>query len=213
MRKLFLFIFAALCLGLIAVSCKKEGTQKYGVDGKTPMPKAVDLGIKVNGKTIKWASFNLGASTPEGYGDFYAWGEMEPKASYTDENYTFKDNPLNLTDAGRDVAREKLGGKWRMPTAEEFDALWDQCTWTEVFSNGVKLIKATGPNKKSILFPYAGYRYDSSFYDYGLYGNCWTSSIHTGNSNLASYLLYSASEVSVKSSSRSLGRTVRPVSD
>lgn len=66
---------------VLAVSCKKDdkpGKGKYGVDGVTPMPEAIDLGIKVNGKTIKWASCNLGASSPEEYGDYYAWGETAP---------------------------------------------------------------------------------------------------------------------------------------
>ena len=84
---------------------------------------AVDIGIKVGGKTIKWASANLGAEQPYEYGHYYAWGEMETKLVYTQESYTYKKEPDNLTAAGRDVARALLGGTWRMPTEAELAAL------------------------------------------------------------------------------------------
>ena len=100
MRKSLFICLAALIV--LAVSCKKDNSndvskQKFGVDGVTPLPEAVDLGTVVNGKTVLWASFNLGASKPEEYGDYYAWGEkityystLEPlvwaKRNETDEN-------------------------------------------------------------------------------------------------------------------------------
>ena len=99
-------VLLVLCgiITLMFVSCKKDDkpsnsgdSAKYGVDGVTPLPEAVDLGTVVNGKTVLWASFNLGASKPEEYGDYYAWGEkityystLEPlawaKRDETDEN-------------------------------------------------------------------------------------------------------------------------------
>lgn len=79
MKKLFYLSLAALML--LSVSCKKddkpgkgEDSAKYGVDGVTPLPEAVDLGLPSG---LKWASFNLGASKPEESGDYYAWGETE----------------------------------------------------------------------------------------------------------------------------------------
>ena len=203
------------------ISCEKEGSgnhsfgrTKYGVDGKTPLPETVDLGIKVNGKTIKWASCNLGASSPEEYGDYYAWGELEPKLSYTEENYTFKDNPSNLTDAGRDVARVKLGGKWRMPTIEELFAISEQCIWTDDFVNGVKVKKATGPNKKCIYFPYAG-AWDGSSLGYaGSIGEYWSSSLNTGSPRNAYLLNFGSGDVYASNDYRRYhGLSVRPVSE
>ena len=121
MKRLLYLSLAALMV-LAGTSCKKENSndvpkQKYGVDGVTPLPEAVDLGL-----SVKWASFNLGASKPEEYGDYYAWGETEVKDEYTEENYSYHDNPKVLPPE-KDVAQVKLGGKWRMPTTDEIEEL------------------------------------------------------------------------------------------
>ena len=115
------------------------------------IPDAVDLGIVVDGKTIKWASFNLGASSPEEYGDYYAWGETAPKENYSWETYELYngsestltrynnnssygtvDNKTEFKDYNYadDAARARLGGKWRMPTDAEWTELMTKCTWT-----------------------------------------------------------------------------------
>ena len=150
MKKLVYFFMAASLL--MAVSCKKEipdtVTTKYGVDGETIEPDAVDLGTVVNGKTVKWASFNLGASKEYESGDYYAWGEMSPKNEYSWKTYIYSNGTLNkltkycpedksgqwdgaeLGPDGKttllpydDVAHMKLGGNWRMPTMDELDEL------------------------------------------------------------------------------------------
>lgn len=148
MKKLFCLSLTALML--LSVSCNKDdkpGKGKYGVDGVTPLPEAVDLGLPSG---IKWASFNLGASKPEEYGDYYAWGETEPKSDYSWATYKYANGdynkltkycPKDKTDywdvAGKDpdgettllpsddddVAHLKLGGKWRMPTKEDIEEL------------------------------------------------------------------------------------------
>ncbi len=111
---------------------------------------AIDLGL-----SVKWASFNLGASKPEEYGDFYAWGEIEPKTSSTCDWSTYKwcngtessltkycpsdktnswggpgspDNKTTL-DLEDDVAHVVLGGTWRMPTDNDWTELREKCTW------------------------------------------------------------------------------------
>ena len=77
MKKLFYLSMAAL-LVLGAVSCDKDSKKaSYGVDGVTPMPEAVDLGIEVDGHKVLFGSFNLGASREDELGDYYAWGETE----------------------------------------------------------------------------------------------------------------------------------------
>ena len=160
---------AALML-LAAISCDKDkkpgegddpGNQtsiKYGVDGKTPLPEAVDIGLVVNGKTVKWASFNLGASKEYEYGNYYAWGETEPKAEYSNENYKHANGGLTKLTAycpedwaslwdssikqdgpdgelqllpSDDAAHVHLGGAWRLPTEDEFHALSDLKNDTE----------------------------------------------------------------------------------
>ena len=160
MKKLFCLSLAALTL--LSVSCKKDdkaGKGKYGVDGVTPLPEAVDLGTVVNGKNIKWASFNLGASKEYEYGDYYAWGEIATKSDYSWATYTYANGANNkLTKycqkdsksfwdvadkepdgevtllPSDDVAHVKLGGNWRMPTLDEINALLalrtnDDYTW------------------------------------------------------------------------------------
>ena len=150
MKKLFPFFLAVLLMLPAAVSCKKDNPAKikYGVDGKTPLPEAVDLGIVVNGKSVKWASFNLGASKETDYGYYLAWGETEEKENYTWATYKYAkgsgnkltrycpkdkqdywggeslpDNETTLLPSD-DAAHQKLGGKWRMPTKEELEALF-----------------------------------------------------------------------------------------
>ena len=77
MKKFMYFLLAALTV-LAVVSCDKDNPVKYGVDGKTPLPEAVDIGFEVDGQKVLWANFNLGASKEWELGDYYAWGETEP---------------------------------------------------------------------------------------------------------------------------------------
>ncbi len=196
MRKAFSLLLAGLCLCCAILSCKKsEPLDKpsdnltYGADGKTPMPTAVDMGI--DGLSIKWASFNLGASYPADYGDYYAWGEMAAKESYTEENYTLKTAPSNLTKAGRDVVREKLGGNWRMPTGEELKALRRTCHLTHEMINGVKMAKYTNlKNNNSIYFPMGGYKRDNSVREIGRSGYYWASDTDEYEDIQYSYVIY-----------------------
>ena len=131
-----------------------------------PLPEAVDLGL-----SVKWASFNLGASAPEGYGNNYAWGEIETKNDYSWETYKWcngsetsltkynsnslygtVDNKMTL-DLEDDVAHNKLGGAWRMPTNEEWKELEDNCSWTWTNQNGRYGRLVTAPNGNSIFLP------------------------------------------------------------
>lgn len=200
MRKAFSLLLAGLCLCCAILSCKKsEPLDKpsdnltYGADGKTPMPTAVDMGI--DGLSIKWASFNLGASYPADYGDYYAWGEMAAKESYTEENYTLNTPPSNLTAAGRDVVREKLGGNWRMPTGEELNSLRQMCQLDFEMINGVKMVKFTSrKNQNSIYFPMGGYKRDNSVKEIGRSGYYWASDINDYGEARRTYFLYPTSD-------------------
>ena len=97
---------------------------------------AVDIGIVVNGKPVKWASCNIGASKKEEYGNFYAWGETDTKpykdfvwskykwgnAGNASAMTKYKQTNMKL-EPEDDVAQVQLGGGWRMPTPEELQAL------------------------------------------------------------------------------------------
>lgn len=181
---------------------------------------AIDLGL-----SVKWASHNIGAATPEGYGNYYAWGETATKSDYspsTSKWYGISYSSLqsqgvidsngNLT-ATYDAATQNWGGRWRMPTKSEMDELDTKCTWTWTTYNGVNGIKVVGPNGNSIFLPAAGYRYDSDLNGAGSYGGFWSSTAYDYHN---SYYLYFNSgnyyNYGLENYYRSGGVTVRPVS-
>lgn len=172
----------------------------------------VDLGL-----SVKWATCNVGATKPEEYGDYFAWGETQPKSIYnwstykycngsstsltkycTDSSYGTVDNKTIL-EAADDAARANWGGSWRMPTKAEQDELRNNCTWTWTTQNGVNGYKVTskksGYTNKSIFLPAAGCRRGSSLYDAGSYGYYWSSSLYTDGPISAYYLGFNSSYV------------------
>lgn len=166
----------------------------------------VDLGL-TSGRL--WAKVNIGATSPEDFGDKYAWGELVTKSSYTTANYTYSDNPTTLP-AERDVATQKLGSDWRMPTYAEIKELCNQCTWTWTTVNGTKGYLVEGKNGNSIFMPAAGDFDGTRFNDKNIYGYYWTSSCidsryaHALNFNSTGTLLNPYHD-------RYHGRSVRPV--
>lgn len=161
---------------------------------------AIDLGLPSG---TKWASYNVGASKPEEFGGYYAWGETEVKDNYTRETYqyTIKEAVLSLKD---DVANVKWGGEWRMPTHEEANELLSKCDWENAEINGVKGKKVIGPNGNSIFLPEAGER-DGA--EHGCVGwmRYWTSTKYKYNEKSARML----SDTGCCDGHR--GLTVRPV--
>ena len=187
-------------------------------------PEYVDLGL-----SVKWATFNVGATKPEDYGDYFAWGETEPKSTYSWSNYKWcrgsettltkycnhsgygtVDNKTTL-ELSDDVAAVNWGGKWRMPTDAELTELREQCTWTWTTQSGVNGYKVTGSNGNSIFLPAAGYRGGSSLGDAGSIGKYWSSSLDTDYPSYAYYLFFYSSYVGWSSYNRGYGQSVRPV--
>ena len=188
----------------------------------------VDLGL-----SVKWATCNVGATKPEEYGDYFAWGEVEPKETYDWTTYKWYNGPDNLTkyctnsdygtfdgkstlELADDAARANWGGSWRMPTKEEQDELRDNCTWEGTTQNGVEGCKVTskkkGYTKNSIFLPAAGCRFRSDLSDAGLYGHYWSSSLKTDERNDAYYLRFDSYYfVGRGNDFRLRGRPVRPV--
>lgn len=195
----------------------------------------VDLGLPSG---LKWASCNIGATAPENYGDYYAWGETAPKddyswktykhangaenkltkycnnASYGDNGFTDGKTTLEPED---DAAHVNWGGSWRMPTDAEWTELCTQCAWTWTTQNGVNGYQvASKTNGNSIFLPAAGYRYGTLLDDAGGFGLSWSSSLYDSRPGHAWYLLFYSDSVngdyySRYHSYRSLGRSVRPV--
>ena len=150
----------------------------------------VDLGL-----SVKWATMNIGANAPEECGDYFAWGETEPKDYYDwstckwcngssntltkyciDSRYGTIDNKTTL-DLSDDAAHANWGGTWRMPTVDEIKELVNICSWEWTTQNGVNGQKATGPNGNSIFLPAAGFRLIVDLNDMGSYGFYWSSSL------------------------------------
>lgn len=110
---------------------------------------AVDLGL-----SIRWASCNLGAEKPEEYGNYFAYGETEPKSIYSWENWN---NPRTLQlNWDNDAATQQLGSGWRMPTKSECEELLNECSWKLIDIGDVKGYEVTGKNGNSIFLPLTG---------------------------------------------------------
>ena len=145
-----------------------------GIGGSTDKVEYVDLGLPSGNL---WAKCNLGASAPEAYGDYYAWGEVEPKQEYTKSNhkwykegapsqgftkYNNEDGKLTLEDED-DAVIQKIGNGWRTPTLADFRELTNQkyTTIEKTTLNGVAGYQITSKkNKKSIFIPFAGFKND-----------------------------------------------------
>ncbi len=143
--------------------------------------KKIDLGL-----SVCWADRNVGASSPEDYGEYFAWGETEPKNEYTAETYKYYDKTKkNYIDIGKDisgtkydVARAKWGGNWRMPSLKEIKELLEKCSWQWTELKGIKGYKVIGPNGNNIFLPTAGRRLRTEVNSRGSAGFYWSSRLY-----------------------------------
>ena len=229
MKKTFKFM-ALLAMGaaLTFVACGNTGDS-----GSTETAEWVDLGLPSG---LLWAACNLGASSPEEYGDYYAWGETTTKSNYnwstykyctvdaegglatltkysTNSGHDFVGTPDNLTtlEAMDDAATQKLGSGARMPTKAEWEELIDNTTaeWTTL--NGVNGRKFTASNGNSLFLPAAGGRWDVELYSAGDDGSYWSSSLYESYPDGAWYFYFDSDVQSVDGGDRRSGPSVRPV--
>ena len=177
-----------------------------------PKHEYVDLGLPSG---TKWATCNVGANTPEEYGDFYAWGETETKSEYTEENCVTCGESIDdiSGNPNYDVARAKWGGSWRMPTKEDIIELIENCTWKWTAQNNVSGYKVTGSNGNSIFLPAI---VDSSYVILRWLGSYWGSTPTEKYDNEAFSFGFHCNEwlrdISYDYRWRNQGLTVRPVS-
>lgn len=172
----------------------------------------VDLGLPSG---LKWATCNVGATTPEGYGNYYAWGETTTKASYGQSNsVTYRQQISDFSgNATYDAARANWGSTWRMPTKAEMHELKNNCTWTCTTQNGVNGMIVTGPNGNSIFLPATGSYYGSSRSLVDEYGYYWSSTPIESDTYRAYALYFNSGYRDVYWYDRYGGFTVRPVTD
>ena len=181
-------------------------------------PHKIDLGLPSG---TKWSCCNVGASTPEGYGGYYSWGETWEKDTYDWSNYIHCDGEANTChDIGNDISGSQncdaayvnMGMSWRMPSNEQMLELNENCTseWTTV--NGINGRIITGPNGASIFLPAAGYRWNDALNTVGSYGRYWTSTVYPSDSNYAYYVSFYSGSISwSKNNYRYNGFSIRPI--
>ena len=174
--------------------------------------KFVDLGLPSG---LKWAAYNVGAESPEEYGDYFAWGEIQPKDAYTEENcsslYLYAEDISGHMYL--DAARAKWGSPWRMPTEQEIIELVLNTNGMSTELNGVRGTMVTGRNGNSIFFPYAGKMIDTTLYDEGDFGYYYSSSLTkpiTSDSG-PYYYFVDDTQGTTSSVNRYPGFTIRPV--
>ena len=223
MNKRLLTMFSALVPMTLAIAQAPADVQ------------AVDLGLPSG---IRWASCNVGATTPEGYGYYFAWGETESKKDYSWETYKyanfgetyhykftkyctdassgdngFIDNKTVL-EPEDDAATANWGDVWRMPTDAEWTELREQCAWTWTTQNGMNGYQvASKTNGNSIFLPAAGFRNGTSLYLQGRRGYYSSSSLLENYSDNVWIVTFNHEEVYRHSNNRNNGLSVRPVQD
>ena len=197
------------------------------------VPEVVDLGL-----SVKWASFNLGAARPEEFGDYFAWGETEPKDTYSWTTYKWCNGSYNkltkycpadksgywdgvgipdektLLDMEDDAACAKWSGAWRLPTDSEWTELRENCTWTHTVQNKTIGYLVTGPNGNSIFLPEAGCHQDDNFNDANVYGYYRSSALYSNYPYFAWFVYFSRDGVFRDYGHyRTLGFSIRAVYD
>lgn len=196
----------------------------------------VDLGL-----SVKWATCNIGATKPEEYGDYFAWGEVEPKEEYNWDTYKWAtatwdshredwaletltkyctdsrcgtvDNKIVLYKED-DAAAVNMGGSWRMPTEEEQEELIDECTWTwtdDYNGTGVAGQIVTSKTNGNSIFLPAAGSRYGSHLEAGSNGYYWSSSFYSDRSLWAYYLIFDSDNVYNFDYDRYFGRPVRGV--
>lgn len=185
----------------------QSGGNTIRVNGR----EAVDLGL-----SVKWATCNVGASSPEQYGGYYAWGETNTKYSYDENNSTTERRSIgNICGTSYDVARATWGGTWRLPSRIEMQELVDLCQWTRTSQGGHNGYKVTGPNGNSIFLPAAGKREGTMLLNEGTNGFYWIGMpLEDDSLNFYAYIfIFTTESLNLGGTFRCFGQSVRPVTD
>ncbi len=187
----------------------------------------VDLGLPSG---TLWATCNIGATNPEDYGDYFAWGELEPKVDYTWENYKygnakdsltkycndsskglngFIDNLIELVPAD-DAAAILWGGAWKMPTRTDIRELLDYCQWSWTIRNNVQGYEIKGLNENILFLPAAGLFRDGKLRYDQEYGYYWSSSNHSAGPEFATNITFADEAMHTDGFLRYGGMQIRP---
>lgn len=237
-KKRFLLLAFAALLSVGLASCEKDNDSTGGSNsnsngggsGQTPGD-YVDLGLPSG---LLWATRNIGAESPEDYGDYFAWGETQPKSVYNWSTYRycngafdqltkycynssygyngFTDN-LTTLQPSDDAATANWGNGWRTPTMEEWQELRDNTTSIWTTRNGVYGRLLTASNGNSLFLPAAGGRSGSELLGAGEDGDYWSASLYSDYPNGAWCFYFSSGDQFVDDGGgrRNGGQSVRAV--
>ena len=231
MKPISKLIFAMMLMTAMALvtGCKPEENPDSGntLNGH----EYVDLGLPSG---TLWAACNVGANTPEEYGDYFAWGETAPKTTYNWSNYKycnggdgwntlikycndasygyngFADN-LTILLPEDDAATANWGSGWCMPTADQWDELRDNTNTSWITQNGVGGCLFTASNGHSLFLPAAGRRWGGELYDAGSHGGYWSGSLYTVGPLVAWNFYFDSDNDGMGNGNRDVGLSVRPV--
>lgn len=170
-----------------------------------------DLGL-----SVMWATSNVGASSEADYGNYYAWGEIKTKSSYSSSNCTtYGEEISDITgNADYDAATALWGDAWRIPTEDEVNELVDECTWTWATLDAINGYFVTGSTGNSIFLPAGGWREGSSLYYDGEIGRYWSSTPYANDSVSAAFNIgFGSGNYYVSYGERYYGRNIRAVTD
>lgn len=214
-----------------AYATNEAGTA-YGLDKEFTTPDSheyVDLGLPSG---LLWATCNVGANVPEEYGDYFAWGETQPKDYYdfntyqhcngwhgwltkycSKSNYGYNGytDTLTILEPCDDAAFVNWNNGWRIPTNEEGFELINYTTCTFTTLNGVNGFRFTASNGNSIFLPAAGYYENDVLYCIGELANYWLSTLDTTFPDEANSIHILSSLNMGNGNYRNTGLSVRPV--
>ena len=225
-KQSIIIISIMLALAACTTGCKKDNDDGDDtVDGQA----YIDLGLPSG---TLWAAYNVGATKPEGYGDYFAWGETQPKSTYKWSTYQycnggynhltkycnssnyghngFIDNLTTLLPKD-DAATVNWGDGWCIPTVDQWRELCDNTTSTWTTQNGVNGQLFTASNGKSLFLPAAGGCWVDKLNGVGSYGSYWSSSLYTAEPYHAWRLSFQSDNCDINSCARYYGRSVRAV--
>jgi len=187
------------------------------VDGKYYFANEREFGRRMvklfNDSDILWSNINLGASSCDDSGDYYAWGETTAKTSFSRPD-TYPDLGADIAGSSNDAAHANWGGLWRLPTRDDVNELLTRCTWTEVTKYDQPMYKVVGPSGDSIFIAKRGSMSGTSVANDGTRASFWTSNLNDtegyDKDNAYGTSFYGANRT-IDAVARYLGYTIRPV--
>lgn len=230
MKKFINYCYLAI-IAIVMMACGGISPELDQLSGEENGHGYMDLGL-----SVMWAHVNMGAEVVGEYGDFYAWGETEPKDYFSYDNYKYckregtaykylkyctdpSSGPvdgLTTLEPEDDAAHVQWGGSWRMPTKEEWIELREKCTWKYSHENNKKGWTVTGPNGNKIFFPLAGgqtWNEISSRGSAGYYRSATLGEKYSSTTYIV--IMFSddddESAVTWSDGSRAFGQSIRPV--